>query len=430
MRYHPVGLGKRRRSATPDQPQKLNSPAAGRKSHLPEADRKTTVEINLFTFGDSADISTWSNLPYFFSKALIAKGVRLNRINLYPTEDPVYRGYRAFFKRCAAAAARCGINLSVEPYRDLVSIRLIDRKIKREIRNHPRAEANVFLTFTFSSYLWSRTPAVNYCDETYAHYLQDTGRSATRKDRHLIAREDNILTNASWIFTTGQGCAEFIHRRHPSKHVQRLPFGINLDDVTTEDGDQIIAEKRRNKSILFIGMGKKKRGIDVLIDAFKRFNRENGEAYTLHIVGLPPEEAESGGPNIRGYGYLNKHDSRQFAIYRHLLKTARLFVMPMQEGPLPGVILEAGLMYTPVIITDIWNVSNVIQHDVNGLLVARPSAADFADRMHVLANDDGTWERIARNAHGMTQRFSWNNAAQVFCETLLGNGHETIRTNI
>jgi len=335
------------------------------------------MEINLFTFGDSADISTWSNLPYFFSKALLARGVRLNRIDLYPTEDQVFRVYRAFIGRCARIASRLGINLNVEPYRDPVLIVLINRKIKREIRKHPRADTNVFLTFSFSSYRWSRTPAVHYCDETYAHFIKDTGRLTNWKDRYLIAREDNILANASWIFTTGQECAEFIRWRHPSKRVQKLPSGINLDDITTDGADKILAEKRRNKSILFIGMGKWKRGIDLLIEAFTHFNRKNGEAYTLHIVGLPPEAAKEAGPNIRGYGYLNKHDPRQFATYLHLLKTARLFVMPMREGPLPGVIKEAGLMFTPVIITDIWNVSGMIQHGVNGILVARPSATDF-----------------------------------------------------
>lgn len=388
------------------------------------------MEINLFSFGDSADISTWSNLPYFFSKALLARGVRLNRIDLYPTKNQVYRKYRAFIGRCAGMASRLGINLNVEPYRDPVSIALINRKIKREIRRHPHADANAFLTFSFSSYRWSRTPAVHYCDENYAHYLKDTGRLANWKDRYLIARENNILANAFWIFTTGQECAEFIRRQHPSKRVQRLPSGINLDDIITNRADQILAEKRRNKSILFIGMGKWKRGIDLLIEAFTRFNHQNGETYTLHIVGTPVETAKEAGPNIRSYGYLNKHNPRQFATYLHLLKTARLFVMPMREGPLPGVIKEAGFMFTPVIITDIWNVSDIIQHGVNGILVARPSAADFADRMQDLVDDDGIWEQLARNAHRMAQRFSWDNGAQVFCETLIGNCHEPYRSKI
>jgi len=82
-------------------------------------------------------------------------------------------------------------------------------------------------------------------------------------------------------------------------------------------------------------------------------------------------------------------------------------------------------MFTPVIITDIWNVSGMIQHGVNGILVARPSATDFTDRMQDLVDEEGTWEQMARNAHRMAQRFSWDNGAQVFCKTLIGNSHES-----
>lgn len=391
---------------------------------------KSSLEINLFTFGDSADIRTWSNLPYFFSKSLIAGGVGLNRIDLHPEESFIFRKYRALIEIFADLVCRLfGFNLSVEPYRDPISIWLIERKIKAQIRKHPHADANLFLTFSFSSYRWSRKPAINYCDETYVHYLQDSGKPTGLKDRWLVDREDDILAHASLIFTTGSRCAEFIRQRHPSKRVQWLPSGINLDDVATEDAGRILAEKRRSKSILFIGLGHWKRGIDLLIDAFIRFNRKNGEAYTLHIVGLSHEEARNAGPHIRGYGYLNKHDPGQFATYLHLLKTARLFVMPMREGPLPGVIKEAGMVYTPVVITDIWNVSDVIKHDVNGILVARPSAEDFAEQMHALINDECRWERLARNAHRMAQRFSWSNAAQVFCNTVLGDGHENLHAN-
>jgi hypothetical protein len=71
-----------------------------------------------------------------------------------------------------------------------------------------------------------------------------------------------------------------------------LPYGINLDDIASDGEDQILTEKRNNKSILFIGIGKWKRGIDVMFEAFTRFNRKNGDAYTLHMAGISPEEAK------------------------------------------------------------------------------------------------------------------------------------------
>lgn len=42
-------------------------------------------EVIFFAYGDSADISTWSNVPYLFSNALERKGVRVNRVDLTRT---------------------------------------------------------------------------------------------------------------------------------------------------------------------------------------------------------------------------------------------------------------------------------------------------------------------------------------------------------
>jgi glycosyltransferase involved in cell wall biosynthesis len=381
------------------------------------------MEINLFTFGDSGDISTWSNLPYFFSKALLNRGARLNRIDLLPNERAFYRAYRLIIERIEDALNRRGVRFDAQPFRDPLSIEMIQRKIRREVRRHPRAEANVFLTFSFSSSGLSRTPSINYCDETYEQFLIDSGRTPAPIDRFLIGREKRILDAAAFIFTTGRLCADFIRRRHPSKEVHELNSGVNMEAPRITDAEALLAEKRRSKSILFIGMGYRKRGVDVLLKAFEDFNRRNQNAYTLHVVG----EGLSGGPpagsKIRYYGYLDKSIPQQAVVYWELIRKARLFVMPMREGPLPGVIKEVGLLFTPVVVTDIWHVGDVVQDGVNGNLVPRPSVEGFAERMHALANDDLTWERLARNANKSAQRFSWDRTAEVFMERIQGGLH-------
>lgn len=42
----------------------------------------TPKEVIFFTKGDSADISTWSNVPYFFTRTLEEKGVTVHRVNM------------------------------------------------------------------------------------------------------------------------------------------------------------------------------------------------------------------------------------------------------------------------------------------------------------------------------------------------------------
>jgi hypothetical protein len=39
-------------------------------------------EITVFTIGDSKKMSTWSNVPFFFTETLISKGVKVNRVDI------------------------------------------------------------------------------------------------------------------------------------------------------------------------------------------------------------------------------------------------------------------------------------------------------------------------------------------------------------
>ena len=43
-------------------------------------------EIIIFSCGDSNDISTWSNVPYLFTKTLEGKGYKLNRVDISPNK--------------------------------------------------------------------------------------------------------------------------------------------------------------------------------------------------------------------------------------------------------------------------------------------------------------------------------------------------------
>lgn len=379
------------------------------------------MEINLYTMGDSASIYTWSNLPYFFSKALIDRGVRLNRIDILPTGNLLYRCWQAGLRLWAAAMLRLdGRKRNREPCHDPISILMIERKIRKETRKHPNARLNLFLTFSFSSHTFSPIPVAQYCDETYELLLEDTERKRRPMDRWLIRRETGHLQHANHIFTTGNRCADFIRARYGLRNVRVLPSGVNLETPPEINEAEVLAAKRENKMILFIGIGVQKRGIDVLLEAFRIFNRKNSDEFTLHLVGPLRDTMDISDRHVNCHGYLNKGNPAELATYLNLLKTARLFVMPMREGPLPGVIKEAGLMYTPVVTTNIWQVSDIIKDGVNGMLLDRPLAEDFADRMHALVNDLPTWERMAKNSHRMAQSYSWDHTVQIFWDEVFG----------
>ena len=366
------------------------------------------MELSLYTMGDSTNIDTWSNLPYFFGKALAGQGVNLNRISILREENYIHRAWQQVLSKAGRL-----------PCHDPVSIMLIQQRIKQQSLRYAGSELNIFLTFSFTSHRYTPAPTVHYCDQTYELLCEDTGKRITALDLWLIRRENEILRSARHVFTTGTRCRDFIRYRLKQTNVSRLRTGINLDVLPKDRAPELLAAKRSRKDILFIGKGYHKRGLDVLVTAFERFNEQNHNEYTLHVVGTPPATPASLNPQIRYHGYLSKGNASQLHTYLDLLRSARMFVMPMREGPLPGVIREAGLMYTPVIITNIWNVNRFIRQGVNGLLIDVPDPHIVAERMHYLANNDHVWELLARNAHRISKRNDWNRAATVVLQTAL-----------
>lgn len=373
------------------------------------------LEFNLIVMGDSSNINTWSNLPYFFSKALIDKGVKLNRINAIPKERLLFRYYLIFLQKWIDIKNKVlSRNCSYDPCRDIVTIYFANKKIKKEIQKHSQAKLNIFLTFSFSSFKFSKVPVVHYCDQTYELFLNDTKKEINKRDLYFIGIEKNNLKNAHYIYATNKKCSDSIKSRYKLKNVDVLPAGINLENLTVDNESEILTEK--NKNILFIGKGSYKRGVDILIKAFNLFNQKNANSFTLHIVGIPSSNSRHLNTNIKFHGYLNKHDSSGLTTYYHLLRTAKLFVMPMREGPIPGVIREAGLMYTPVIVTNIWHVDKFIKDGHDGVLVNSLRPEEFADRMNNLVKNNNLWEKLAKNAHASAKNYSWDHTAQIFLE--------------
>jgi glycosyltransferase involved in cell wall biosynthesis len=264
------------------------------------------LEVNLFVVGDSSDINTWSNLPYFFSNSLIKKGISINRVNIIPEESLIYKYYLRFIQKWFRLKKRfTNRDFILDPFRDKVIRLIVNRKIKCEVKKYSQSDLNIFLTFSYSSYKFIDIPVVHYCDQVYELYLDDTKRKIKKKDIHFINIEKNNLNNSSHIFTTNSKCANFISKRYNLSNVTVLGAGINLENPQTENQENIIKLKKKNKDILFIGKEAYKRGVDILIEAFNRFNRLNDNSFTLHVVGVSKRSFAEINDKIIFYGYLN-----------------------------------------------------------------------------------------------------------------------------
>ena len=381
------------------------------------------LKINLFCLGDSADINTWSNLPYFLSKALIRRGAIVNRINVYPYEYFRYNLYMHLLERWISIRKWLGFDRGYDFFRDRVACHFAGKRIEREAVRALAADLNIFLTFSFSSRRYTATPVIHIGDITYEQYLEESESKKGKHELRFVEREKENLRLASIVCAPSQHCCDFLRSRYRLTNVRRLPLGINLEVDDQIDVNQLLNRKWEAKSILFVGRGIHKRGIDILLRAFEQFNEQYNNSFTLTIVGESRSKLETTNERVHCYEYLSKNKPEELARYLDLLRSATMFVMPMREGPFPGVIREALFSHTPVIVSNIWNEEQKIEHGRNGVLVDEIEPTAFARQMHLLIQNRAQWEQMAKDAHASVQRYSWDQCAKELLEAATDHIH-------
>lgn len=384
-----------------------------------------TFRINLFTYGNARDINTWSNVPYFFHRALLARDLIVNPIDITPSDSFGFRLFCRWLGIRSRLASSLGLNPSSDVFRTRVNYALANAKVRAASHLHAGAHLNVFLTFSFSSHRYSSTPVVLYCDRTYEHYLEDCARTPTPRDRKLIAVERENLERADLVLAMSELCRDFIDTRYKTRQLAYLRAGINVEngDIDTR---AMIARKERHDEILFVGRGAHKRGVDILIKAFTIFNQRQAGRFVLRVVGIRPDELapelQVARDDIHFYGYLDRNVPRERDLYNALIQSARLFVFPTRPGPVAGVLNEAKLNCTPIIITRVPGVAERVTHDHDGILVDTFEPEDFARQMEMLVTDVPRWRRLACNAHASIENSTWSNTARNFLAIVERNG--------
>ena len=383
------------------------------------------LKINLFTNGDCRDPNTWSSLPYYFYKGLVAHKVQVNPIDLIPSD---YSAYTLFcYLRSIRARAEYAL-LRTKWHYPILRTRskhfLTNQKIQAVMQRYDDVDLNVFLTFSFSSYRYSDVPVVHYCDRTYEHHLEEIGQSPTRRDRTFIEIDRRNVENADLVLTTNQLCCDFIHSRYKCRRVSYLGGGTNTE-ICNLDAHNLIAQKEDSKDILFIGRGVHRRGVDILIGAFSIFNARHEGQFTLHVVGVRPEqlplELQTNREKVRFYPYLDRTVPTERDTYDNLMRSARLFVCPMRPGPMPNVIQEAQFYCTPVIMSNVSNASESVKDGHSGFLVDSLEPEDVARYMDLLIEDKTQWRRLAYEAHASVKDRTWWKTAQNFLEILVAS---------
>lgn len=205
------------------------------------------------------------------------------------------------------------------------------------------------------------------------------------------------LNKLNGIVAPNKFMQDFLVRHGVNEELIKVSsFGIR-DAVATK----ILKESQHNSrlSIGFIGTLAPHKGCHILIDAFNRLPRESA---ILKIYGKLDDFPEY---TKKLVNLIGSQDSVSFcgafpnSEIGKVLSGIDILVIPStwyENTPL--VLFSAQAAHRPVIVSDLPGLTDVVQHEKNGLVFKHGSSSDLADQLLRLINDINLYSRLARQA--------------------------------
>lgn len=203
--------------------------------------------------------------------------------------------------------------------------------------------------------------------------------------------------------------------RLPPDKVDVLPNGV--DPELLSPGPSIQVNKthyalENEQIVLFIGRLVREKGIHVLLEAAPMILSEQANTKFV-IVGSGPAEAELR-ERTRILGLVNKVYFTGFVSdeeRNHLLNMADIAVFPSLYEPFGIVALEAMATGTPVVVSDIGGLADVVEHERNGLKVYAGDTLSLANQVKSLLRNTKWAKHLAQIAKGEIGKYDWNKIA-------------------
>lgn len=210
---------------------------------------------------------------------------------------------------------------------------------------------------------------------------------------------------ATKVIPEGDGVKATLLREHITrKQMEKIHNGnINGIDLEHYDRtDQVIARAAeiRNGSkdftFIFIGRMVRDKGINELVAAFNRLNRQMA-ATRLLLVGKFEDDLDPVLPETKQM--IENNSKIKFVGYqndvRPYLAAADVAVLPSYREGFPNIVIQAGAMGLAQIVTDINGCNEIVIDGRNGLIIPKQDEQALYEAMRKLATDHNMTARMA-----------------------------------
>lgn len=261
----------------------------------------------------------------------------------------------------------------------------------------------------------------------------------------LLIKMDQLLCwSATHIYPEGEGVkSDLFKYKITTKPLKVLANGnvngIDLSYFSVDQCDDLDLDNLRMKlSILpqdfvfvFVGRLVGDKGINELVEAFKAFNNRSLIGKTIKLLLVGPSETEldplldvtlkeiESNPNIISVGF--QKDVRPY------FTIADALVFPSYREGFPNVVMQAGAMGLPAIVSNINGCNEIIIEGQNGTIIPVKNAIAIQRAMEMMVLDENYFSNLKLNARKMIaeryeQQVVWDALLKEYKELLNDKG--------
>ncbi|MBK8946930.1 MAG: glycosyltransferase family 4 protein [Ignavibacteriae bacterium] len=167
-------------------------------------------------------------------------------------------------------------------------------------------------------------------------------------------------------------------------------------------------------NLCFIGRIVKDKGINELLEAFEEISKLNKKV-KLFLVGAFEDELDSINEKSK---HIIKNNSTVIHVgfkddVRPFLALSDIFVFPSYREGFPNVVMQAGAMSVPCVVTNINGCNEIIKNEENGLIVVPKNVTQLKEAILRLIEEKDFREKLADNSRKMIvdryeQKYVWD----------------------
>ena len=293
----------------------------------------------------------------------------------------------------------------IAPLRDLVSLWRLIRVFRRE---RPTMVHSITPKAGLLSMIAAWICRVPIRLHTFTGLVFPT---ATGLKKRILIHTDRITCAcATHIVPEGEGVkADLINYNITRKPLQVLGYGnirgIDLDHYrrSPEVMEKALTLRKPNRfTFVFIGRVVRDKGIDELVEAFSLLHSEHPQT-RLILVGRAEDNLDPVSPNTRRT--IASHPAIEAvgnqSDVRPWLAASDALVFPSYREGFPNVVIEAGALDLPSIVTDINGSREIIVHGQNGIIVPPRNAQALLQAMTQFVQNPQATQAMAQKARQM-----------------------------